>query len=94
MASRTPHRRKKPYAGKPEFTFHLLYKKLAQSPSVTIGGAIVAGPVEALLSDALGAALGEAKESHAPTKKPADDGQKLSGKPKPKRRGRDSDFRR
>jgi hypothetical protein len=96
MASRTPHRRKKASAEKPEFTFHLVYKKPTHGPSATIGGAIVAGPVETLFSEALGAALGEMEANDTPSKlsppKSADDSQKLSGKPKPKRRGR-SGFR-
>jgi hypothetical protein len=89
MAYRTPHAPSEASADKPEFTFHLLHKKSAKGLSASIGGAIVAGPVAALFSDALGAALGEAEDvvhpKHPPAK-PVSDSQKFSGKPKSKRR--------
>lgn len=93
MASRPPHLQPEPSAEKPVFTFHLLYKEPAQDPSHPIGGAIIAGPVGALFSQALAAALGEAEETNGPTKHPPSSiggGQKPGGHSKAKRRRRTS----
>ena len=93
MPSSPPAKKKKAPDTESEFTFHIIGKKAAKGASISAVGAIVSGPVSALVGDALGSAFGSATEAHlAKATKPKahakPSSNKKATKPKTKRRKR------
>jgi hypothetical protein len=95
MEDRSSVKKKSDPAKDPEFTFHLIGKKVSMGSSGAVVGAIVAGPVSALLGDALGTAFETAAEAHLNqnTKAPPNSA-KLSAKMKPAKKPKSKRRRR
>jgi hypothetical protein len=96
MPSSPPAKKKKAPVTESEFTFHIIGKKAAKGGSSSAVGAIVSGPVSALVGDALGSAFGTATEAHLIKAVKADakakpSSKKKAAKPKTKRRKRRAD---
>ena len=84
MSSR-PHEKSPPgFPKKPEFSFHLVAKKLTASSTSVVAGAIVSGPVAMLFDDAMGTAFDGGSQTDSQKKHSLKSASKKSAKTRSK----------